>query len=41
MFHLLGPLGAGPPALPMMQMQPQMGGPQMRPYWKVGDDLSA
>jgi hypothetical protein len=32
MFHLLGPLGAGPPALPMMQMQPQMGGPQMRPY---------
>ena len=40
MFHLLG-LGAGPPALPMMQMQPQIGGPQMRPYWKVGDDLSA
>ncbi|OCK95465.1 uncharacterized protein K441DRAFT_658912 [Cenococcum geophilum 1.58] len=32
MFHRLGPLGAGPPALPMMQMLPQMDGPQTRPY---------
>ena len=32
MFHRLGPLGAGPPALPMMQVQPQTGSPQLRPY---------